>query len=90
MLKASVATLAVAMALLAFGSSEASAWVCRAGGIGVSTVGRSWNVIDAKIIALRLCGKVVQILKGRGVDQGLELMSHIGGTASVAVQHSRG
>ena len=55
MLKASVAPLAVAMALLAFGSSEASAWVCRAGGIGVSTVGRSWNVIDAKIIALRSC-----------------------------------
>jgi len=55
MIKATLATLAVAAALLAFGSSEASAWVCRAGGLGVSTVGRSWNIIDAKLIALRKC-----------------------------------
>ncbi|MGE0035744.1 MAG: hypothetical protein AB7S93_08930 [Xanthobacteraceae bacterium] len=55
MIKATFATLAVAAALLAFGSSEASAWVCRAGGVGVTSVGRSWNIIDAKIIALRKC-----------------------------------
>lgn len=55
MIKGTLATLAVAAALLAFGSSEASAWVCRAGGVGVSTVGRSWNIIDAKLIALRKC-----------------------------------
>lgn len=55
MIKGTLATLAVAAALLAFGSSEASAWVCRAGGVGVTTVGRSWNIIDAKLIALRKC-----------------------------------
>ena len=55
MIKGTLATLAVAAALLAFGSSEASAWVCRAGGVGVTSVGRSWNIIDAKIIALRKC-----------------------------------
>lgn len=55
MIKGTLATLAVVAALLAFGSSEASAWVCRAGGVGVTTVGRSWNIIDAKLIALRKC-----------------------------------
>ncbi len=55
MIKATFAALAVAAALLAFGSSEASAWVCRAGGVGGTTVGRSWNIIDAKLIALRKC-----------------------------------
>src|SRR3984893_10188873 len=34
MMKATLVTLAVAIALLAFGASEASAWVCRAGGVG--------------------------------------------------------
>jgi succinate-acetate transporter protein len=55
MMKMTLVTLAVAMALLAFGASEASAWVCRAGGIGGTTLGWSWNVIDAKLIALRKC-----------------------------------
>ena len=55
MMKMTLVTLAVAMALLAFGASEASAWVCRAGGIGGTTLGGSWNVIDAKLIALRKC-----------------------------------
>lgn len=52
---ATLATLAVAIALLSFGASEASAWVCRAGGVGVTTAGRSWNIIDAKLVALRKC-----------------------------------
>jgi hypothetical protein len=55
MIKATLATLAVSAALLAFGTSEASAWVCRAAGFGVTTVGRNWNIIDAKLIALRKC-----------------------------------
>lgn len=54
-MKAFLTTLAVAASLVAFGASEASAWVCRAAGAGVSTVGRSWNIVDAKIIALRKC-----------------------------------
>ena len=55
MMRTTLATLAVATTLLAVGASEASAWVCRAGGVGGSTVGRSWNIIDAKLIALRKC-----------------------------------
>ena len=55
MMRTTLAALAVATALLAFGASEASAWVCRAGGVGGTTVGRSWNIIDAKLIALRKC-----------------------------------
>jgi hypothetical protein len=54
-MKATLATLAVAALLLAFGASEASAWVCRAAGVGGSTIGRSWNIVDAKLIALRKC-----------------------------------
>jgi hypothetical protein len=54
-MKATIARLAVAAALLGFGASDASAWVCRAAGVGVVTVGRSWNIIDAKLIALRRC-----------------------------------
>jgi hypothetical protein len=55
MIKGTIATLAMAGALLAFGTSDASAWVCRAGGVGVTTAARSWNIIDAKIVALRRC-----------------------------------
>jgi hypothetical protein len=54
-MKATIARLAVTAALLGFGVSDASAWVCRAAGVGVATVGRSWNIIDAKLIALRKC-----------------------------------
>ena len=54
-MKGTLATLAVAVALLAFGASEASAWVCRAAGVGGSITGRSWNIVDAKLIALRKC-----------------------------------
>jgi len=51
----SVATLAVVIAVLAGGASEASAWVCRAGGVGVTTFGSSRSIENAKIIALRRC-----------------------------------
>ena len=55
MIKGTIVTLAMAMVLLAFGTADASAWVCRAGGVGGTTVARSWNIIDAKIVALRKC-----------------------------------
>ena len=47
--------LVVAASLLLVASSEASAWVCRAVGIGSGGYGRSYSVIDAKLIALRRC-----------------------------------
>jgi len=50
-----LASLVVAASLLSVASSEASAWVCRAVGIGSGGYGRSFSVIDAKLIALRRC-----------------------------------
>jgi len=41
--------------MLAFGVSDASAWVCRAGGVGVTTFGSSRSIVRAKFIALRRC-----------------------------------
>jgi len=55
LMRTSLATLAVVVAMLACGASEASAWVCRAGGVGVTTFGSSRSVENAKIIALRRC-----------------------------------
>jgi hypothetical protein len=50
-----LASLVVAAALLTLASSEASAWVCRAAGLGSGGWARSYNVVDAKIWALRRC-----------------------------------
>jgi hypothetical protein len=50
-----LASLVIAASLLSVASSEASAWVCRAVGIGSGGWGRSYSVIDAKLIALRRC-----------------------------------
>jgi hypothetical protein len=50
-----IASFVVAASLLSVASSEASAWVCRAVGIGSGGWGRSYSVIDAKLIALRRC-----------------------------------
>jgi hypothetical protein len=50
-----LASLAVATTMLAGASSEASAWVCRAAGLGSGGWARSYNVVDAKIWALRRC-----------------------------------
>jgi hypothetical protein len=50
-----LASMAVAAALLAGASSEASAWVCRAAGLASGGWARSVNVVDAKIWALRRC-----------------------------------
>jgi hypothetical protein len=55
LMKAILTALVVGISLLVFGASEASAWVCRAGGVGGTTVGRHWNILDAKMIALRKC-----------------------------------
>jgi hypothetical protein len=50
-----LATLAVAGSLLALAPSEASAWVCRADGLGASARARSASVVRAKVAALRAC-----------------------------------
>jgi hypothetical protein len=50
-----LASLIIAAALLAVGTSEASAWVCRAAGLGSGGWGRSVSIIDAKLWALRSC-----------------------------------
>jgi hypothetical protein len=50
-----LASLIIAAALLSAGSSDASAWVCRAAGLGSGGWARSFSVIDAKLWALRRC-----------------------------------
>src|SRR4051794_41716726 len=70
-----LAALAVAATMLAGASSEASAWVCRAAGLGSGGWARSYNVVDAKIGALRRGGRNspgpgCPILWGRARGQG--------------------
>ena len=55
MMRTGLATLALVVAMLACGVSDASAWVCRAGGVGVSTFGSSRIIERANIAALRRC-----------------------------------
>ena len=50
-----IASVAIAAALMSAGTSEASAWVCRATGLGSGGWARSASVIDAKFWALRRC-----------------------------------
>ncbi len=50
-----IASLVIATALLSLATSEASAWVCRAAGVGSGGWARSYSIIDAKLIALRRC-----------------------------------
>ena len=50
-----LASLVIAASLLSVASSEASAWVCRATGLGSGGFGRSYSVVDAKFQALRRC-----------------------------------
>jgi hypothetical protein len=54
-MKTVLSSLVVAACLLVLAPTDASAWTCRAIGAGVSTYARNWNVIDAKLIALRRC-----------------------------------
>jgi hypothetical protein len=48
-------SLVLGASLLSVASSEASAWVCRAGGLGSGGLGRSYSIVDAKLSALRRC-----------------------------------
>ena len=49
------ATFVVAASLLTLASSEAAAWECRAAGLGSSGYARAYDIIDAKLFALRQC-----------------------------------
>ena len=55
MMRTSLATLAMVIVMLACGAAEASAWVCRAGGVGATAFGSSRSIAVAKITALRRC-----------------------------------
>src|SRR5262249_6712415 len=50
-----LSSLVVAVCLVTLASTEASAWVCRATGVGSGGWARSYSIIDAKLIALRRC-----------------------------------
>ena len=50
-----LASLVLAASLLSVASSEASAWVCRAVGVGSGGWGRGISVANAKFQALRRC-----------------------------------
>jgi len=50
-----LAAFVVAASLLTLASSEASAWVCRAVGLGSSGYALAYDIIDAKLFALRQC-----------------------------------
>jgi hypothetical protein len=50
-----LASLIIAAALMSVAKSEASAWVCRATGVGSGGWARSASIIDAKLWALRRC-----------------------------------
>jgi hypothetical protein len=50
-----LAAFVVAASLLAVASSEAAAWECRAVGLGSSGYARAYDIIDAKLFALRQC-----------------------------------
>jgi len=50
-----LAAFVVAASLLTLASSEASAWVCYATGLGSGGYARAYDIIDAKLFALRRC-----------------------------------
>jgi hypothetical protein len=50
-----LSALVLAGSVLAVASSEASAWVCFATGLGSGASARSYSIIDAKLWALRRC-----------------------------------
>jgi hypothetical protein len=50
-----LASFVVAIALMAMASSEASAWTCKAIGLSGYAFARHYNIIDAKMLALRRC-----------------------------------
>jgi hypothetical protein len=50
-----LAAFVAAVSLLTLASSEAAAWVCRAVRLGSSGYARAYDIIDAKLFALRQC-----------------------------------
>jgi hypothetical protein len=57
-MKGILVSVAVAVALLGMAASEASAWTCRAVGLSGSAWARHYNIIDAKLLALRRCERM--------------------------------
>jgi hypothetical protein len=51
----SLAAFVVAASLLTLAPSEAAAWECRAAGLGSSGYARAYDIVDAKLFALRQC-----------------------------------
>jgi hypothetical protein len=54
-MKAILTMLCVAAALLGLAPSQASAWTCRATGVGASATGHGHSAERAKFLALRRC-----------------------------------
>src|SRR5262249_11779182 len=50
-----LAAFVVAASLLPLASSDAAAWVCRAVGLGSSGYAGAYDIVDAKLFALRQC-----------------------------------
>src|SRR5215475_10624669 len=50
-----LAAFVVVASLLTLASSEAAAWECRAAGLGSSGYARAYDIVDAKLFALRQC-----------------------------------
>jgi hypothetical protein len=50
-----LAALVIAVSLATLPSSEAAAWVCRAVGLGSGGFAQAYDIIDAKLFALRQC-----------------------------------
>jgi hypothetical protein len=50
-----VAAFVVAASLSPLASSDAAAWVCRAAGLGSSGYAQAYDIVDAKLFALRQC-----------------------------------
>jgi hypothetical protein len=50
-----LAAFVVAASLLTLASSEAAAWECRAVGLGSSGYASAYDIVDAKLFALRQC-----------------------------------
>ena len=50
-----LAALLVAVSLATLASSEAAAWICRAVGLGSGGFAHAYDIVDAKLFALRQC-----------------------------------
>ena len=61
-----LAALVIAVSLATLPSSEAAAWVCRAVGLGSGGFAQAYDIIDAKLFALRQCERLRQRRPGGG------------------------